>query len=66
MSQSELLSELLKESSKQKQNGNLDDKKLEEIKNYLSGVLTKEQQTKLDDLIKMLRWKCLKKLIKNF
>ena len=55
MSQSELLSELLKESSKQKQNGNLDDKKLEEIKNSLSGVLTKEQQTKLDDLIKMLR-----------
>ena len=55
MNQSELLNELLKESGKQKQNGNLDDKKLQDIKNSLSGVLTEEQQSRLDDLIKMLR-----------
>lgn len=55
MNQNELMAELIKESNKQKQNGNLDNKKLEEIKNSMSGFMTAEQQARLDELIKMLR-----------
>lgn len=55
MNQNELLSELLKETKKQKQNGNLDNQKLEEIKNSMSTVLNDEQKNRLDELIKLLR-----------
>ena len=56
MNQSELMSELLKESAIQKQKGNLDDKKLTKIKDTMSNFITPEQSAKLDELIKMLRW----------
>lgn len=55
MNQNELLSELLKETKKQKQNGNLDNQKLEDIKNSMSTVLNDEQKNRLDELIKLLR-----------
>ena len=55
MSQSELMNELLKESAIQKQKGNLDNKKLSEIKESMSGFMTPEQNSRLDELIKMLR-----------
>ena len=55
MNQSELMNELLKESNKQKKNGNLDDKKLQDIKNTMSAFMTDEEQKRLDNLIKMLR-----------
>lgn len=56
MNHNELLAELLKESNKQKQNGNLDNEKLEDIKNTMADFMTPDQQSRLNEIIKMLRW----------
>ena len=55
MSESELMSELIHETNKQKQNGSLDSKKLDEIKNTILPVLNPEQANRLESLIKMLK-----------
>ena len=55
MNQTELINELLKESNIQKQKGNLDEKKLDEIKNSLSPLMDEEQKNRLNELINMLR-----------
>lgn len=55
MSSSELQQELFKEASKQKQSGNLDAAKLEEIKSTLLPMLNQEQQQRLNSLIEMLK-----------
>ena len=49
------MAELLKETNKQKQNGNLDNKKLTDLGNQLKPMLDSSQQAKLDEIIKMLR-----------
>ena len=54
MTEKELQSELLKEVNKQKQNGTFSLQRIEEVKNKLSPMLTKEQMQKLENLIKML------------
>ena len=55
MSQSELMNELIKETNKQKSNGNLNEKKLQDIKNSMAEFMSAEEQKKLDDIIKILR-----------
>ena len=55
MSENQLQAELFKEATRQKQNGNLDEKKLNDIKNTLSPMLDESQKNRLEDLIKMLR-----------
>lgn len=55
MSQNDLMTELLKETNKQKQNGNLNDKKLQDLSNQLKPMLDSSQQAKLDEILKMLR-----------
>ena len=54
MTEKELQAELLKEVNKQKQNGTFSLQRIEEVKNKLSPMLTKEQMQKLENLIKML------------
>lgn len=55
LSQNDLMAELLKETNKQKQNGNLDNKKLTDLGNQLKPILDSSQQAKLDEILKMLR-----------
>lgn len=55
MSNDQLMTELLKETNIQKQNGHLDNKKLDSISEQLKPMLNKEQQSKLDEILKMLR-----------
>lgn len=55
LSQNDLMAELLKETNKQKQNGNLDNKKLTDLGNQLKPMLDSSQQAKLDEILKMLR-----------
>jgi hypothetical protein len=55
MSENALFDELLKETNKQKQNGNLTNKKLEEMGEKLKPMLSSEQQNRLEKIIKMLR-----------
>ena len=59
LSQSELLNELLKETAKQKQNGNFDTNQLEEIKNSLLPMLDENQKQRLEQITKMLKWVCV-------
>lgn len=56
MSQSDLMQELIKETNKQKQNGKLNDQKLAELGSQLKPMLDDNQKTKLDEILKMLRW----------
>ena len=51
LSQAELMQELIKESKKQKQNGNLDRDKMENIKSTLLPFLNSNQQKQLDYLM---------------
>ena len=55
MSEQQLMEELFKEASLQKQSGNLSAKKLADIKNSIAPILSAEQQKRLDQLIDMLR-----------
>lgn len=55
LSQSELTAELFKEATKQKQNGNLDAKKLDEIKEQLLPLLNEQEKQKLLSLVDMLK-----------
>ena len=50
-SQAELMQEFIKESKKQKQNGNLDRDKMENIKSTLLPFLNSNQQKQLDYLM---------------
>ena len=54
LSQSELMQEFIKESKKQKRNGNLDSEKINNIKNTLTPFLSSDQQKQLDYLIGMV------------
>ena len=51
LSQAELMQEFIKESKKQKQNGNLDRDKMENIKSTLLPFLNSNQQKQLDYLM---------------
>ena len=51
LSQAELMQEFIKESKKQKQNGNLDRDKMENIKSTLLPFLNSNQQQQLDYLM---------------
>lgn len=51
LSQTELMQEFIKESKKQKQNGNLDRDKMENIKSTLLPFLNGNQQKQLDYLM---------------
>lgn len=51
LSQAELMQEFIKESKKQKQNGNLDRDKMENIKSTLIPFLNSNQQKQLDYLM---------------
>ena len=51
LSQAELMQEFIKESKKQKQNGNLDRDKMENIKSTLLRFLNSNQQKQLDYLM---------------
>ncbi len=51
LSQAELMQEFIKESKKQKQNGNLDRDKIENIKSTLLPFLNSNQQKQLDYLM---------------
>lgn len=51
LSQAELMQEFIKESKKQKQNGNLDRDKMENIKSTLLPFLNGNQQKQLDYLM---------------
>ncbi len=53
--QSELTAELFKEVNKQKQSGNLNSEKLDEIKTTLLPMLDQNQQKRLESLIDMLK-----------
>ena len=55
MNRSELVAELVAESRKQKQNGNLDSKKLEEIKNSILPLLSSEEQSNFLSLIDLIK-----------
>ena len=55
MNANQLEAELFREATKQKQNGNLNSEKLEEIKSTLLPMLNQEQQQRLDSLIQMLK-----------
>src|SRR5574344_1529844 len=48
LSQNELMEELVKETRKQKENGGLDDDKLDQIKHTLNAILSPSEQKKLD------------------
>ena len=54
LSQSELMQEFIKESKKQKRNGNLDSEKINNIKNTLTPFLSSDQQKQLDYLMGMV------------
>ena len=54
LSEQELMQEFLKESKKQKANGDLNDEKLNNIKETLSPFLNKEQLSKLNDLLGLI------------
>ena len=54
LSQSELMQEFIKESKKQKRNGNLDSEKNNNIKNTLTPFLSSDQQKQLDYLMGMV------------
>lgn len=51
LSQAELMQEFIKESKKQKENGNLDRNKIENIKSTLLPFLNSNQQKQLDYLM---------------
>ena len=54
-SESELMSEFLKESEKRKENGEFTDEKLNGIKSILSPYLDESQKQKLNDLLNMVK-----------
>ena len=54
-SSEQLLSELLKQTSKQKAEGKYDGKKMEDFSNQIRPMLSAEQQNKLDEILKLLR-----------
>ena len=54
-SNQELLNELLKETNRQKKNGTLTDKKLDEIANGLIPYLDNEQKQRMNEILKLLR-----------
>ena len=51
----ELLNELLKETNRQKKNGTLTDKKLDEMMNGLLPYLDNEQKQRMNEILKLLR-----------
>ena len=53
-SQEELIQEFIKESKKQKQNGELNSFQIENIKNTLSPYLTDSQKQNLNNLMDMI------------
>ena len=54
-SESELMSELLSVASKQRNEGSLDNKTLDEFESKIAPSLTKEQQERLTQIIGMLK-----------
>lgn len=55
LSQAELMQEFIKESKKQKENGELTDEKIENIKQTLIPLLNNEQQKNLDYLLGIIK-----------
>lgn len=55
MSQEQLLNQLLTETNKQKQSGQLSNKKIDDLSNQLKPFLDANQQDKLDEILKMMR-----------
>lgn len=56
MTEEELKKQLLIEGKKQKANGTIDDKTLDNIRDSLSPLLSSEQQNRLEELLKLLKW----------
>ena len=54
-SEKELMQELLSQTNLQKQNGEFDEKRLENIKNTLTPYLNSAQQEKLNEIMKMVK-----------
>ena len=54
-SSEQLLSELLRQTSKQKAEGKYDGKKMEDFSKQIRPMLSAEQQNKLDEILKLLR-----------
>lgn len=50
-----LMSELIKETNKQKANGNFNEKTISELSSTLKPMLNDVQKQKLDEILKMLR-----------
>ena len=55
LSSQDLMSELMREASRLKQNGSLNDNSLNMLKNTLAPMLTKEQNQQLDSIINMIK-----------
>ena len=56
MTEDELKKQLLIEGKKQKENGTIDKNTLDNIKKTLNPILSNEQQNRLEELLKLLRW----------
>ena len=55
MSNNDLMMELIKETNKQKESGDLDNQKIAELGKKLKPMLDSSAQTKLDEILRMLR-----------
>lgn len=54
-SEAELMDEFVQESARKRQNGELDDKKVQQIENILSPYLSSEQKEKLASLLNSVK-----------